>query len=308
MSKEFQVVLPSNVPGNTKNTASQYETTLAKPLNLGPGWEVALIDVTFPHTWVNLLKKCLVVVCALYTLEEAEAIVDSPANEEKTIFARNIIGLRTLKKLIIPENTVLNTDKLFTIPTAEYDIKSLLAIIQENVRDVKHGLENTIITYDNDKKRIKVSGQTRTFYILTYTGDSILDLLGFGSQSSNHCESETNIKISWLKFETGQEVVAAAACNLKPIKSIYCYTNITEFVLVGNTQAPLLGYFPVNTKTGDIGYWSFNPPYYIAVKDSGIRSIEIKLCSDTGETLTFKSGDVICRLHFRRSGTLRSIV
>ena len=162
MSKEFQVVLPSNVPGNTKNTAGQYETTLAKPLNLGPGWEVALIDVTFPLIWVNLLKICIVVVCALHTLEEADEIVESPADEEKTIFARNIVGLRDLKKLILPANTVLNTDKLFTIPSAEYDIKSLLAIIQENVRDVKHGLENTIITYDYDKKRIKVSGHTQT--------------------------------------------------------------------------------------------------------------------------------------------------
>ena len=111
-----------------------------------------------------------------------------------------------------------------------------------------------------------------------------------------------------MKFEDNTDTQAHLACNLKPIKSIYCYTNITEFVMVGNTQAPLLGYFPVQTKLGETGYWNFNLPYYIPVKDSEIRSIEMQLCSDTCETLKFKSGDVICRLNFRYTGALRSIV
>jgi hypothetical protein len=308
MSNEFQVCLPSNVPGNTKNTAGKYETTLAKPLNLGPGWEVALIDVTFPHTWINLTKKYFVLICGLYTAAEAAAINDTTADEITNLFSRNIMALMAVNSLTLPENTTLITEKLFTIPMAEYDIKSLLEFMQENVRAIKNGLENIMFRYDYDKKRISVSGQTRTFYIFTYTRDSILDLLGFGSQSSNSSEHKPETSISWLKFDTKMEKEAAGACNLKPIKSIYCYTNITEFVMVGNTQAPLLGYFPVNTKSGDTGYWNFNPPYYLPVKDSGIRSIDMQLCSDTGETLQFKSGDVICRLHFRRTGTLRSII
>ena len=46
----FQVTLPSNVKGNDKNTAGQYETTLDTPLDLPGDWELALIDNTYSHT------------------------------------------------------------------------------------------------------------------------------------------------------------------------------------------------------------------------------------------------------------------
>ena len=41
-----------------------------------------------------------------------------------------------------------------------------------------------------------------------------------------------------------------------------------------------------------------------SVKDSNIRTIFIRLCNKTGETINFESGDVICRLNFRRVGLL----
>ena len=54
---EFQVTLPSNVTGLATNTFGAYETTLAYPLEVAGTWEVALIDITFPHTWLYLEKN-----------------------------------------------------------------------------------------------------------------------------------------------------------------------------------------------------------------------------------------------------------
>ena len=51
-SNEFQVTLPSNVKGNPRNTSIQYETTLAKSLNLSGEWEVALINLSYRHNWL----------------------------------------------------------------------------------------------------------------------------------------------------------------------------------------------------------------------------------------------------------------
>ena len=50
-SNEFQVTLPSNVKGNPRNTPVQYEKTLAKSLDLSGEWEVALINLSYPHNW-----------------------------------------------------------------------------------------------------------------------------------------------------------------------------------------------------------------------------------------------------------------
>ena len=57
LGDQFQVTLPSNVKGNDKNRNGQYETTLFTPLDLPGDWEVALIDITYPHTWINLNKE-----------------------------------------------------------------------------------------------------------------------------------------------------------------------------------------------------------------------------------------------------------
>ena len=55
-SNKFQVLLPSNVKGNSKNKPSLYETELAKPLDLPGEWGVALISISYPHNSTNLDK------------------------------------------------------------------------------------------------------------------------------------------------------------------------------------------------------------------------------------------------------------
>ena len=57
LGDQFQVTLPSNVKGHDKNTRGQNETTLVTPLDLPGEWEVALIDITYPHSWINMNKE-----------------------------------------------------------------------------------------------------------------------------------------------------------------------------------------------------------------------------------------------------------
>ena len=54
---EFQVTLPINVTGLATNTPGACEKTLAYPLELAGTWEAALIDITYPHTWLDLDKN-----------------------------------------------------------------------------------------------------------------------------------------------------------------------------------------------------------------------------------------------------------
>ena len=56
LSDEFTVLLPSNVEGNPRNKPNLYETELAKPLDLPGEWDVALINISYPHNWTNLDK------------------------------------------------------------------------------------------------------------------------------------------------------------------------------------------------------------------------------------------------------------
>ena len=77
---EFQVWLPSSVKSNTKNRPGKYETTLARPLELPGTWEVALMDVSYPHNWINIASECVVGVSyfvpAQHVSEQANIIVE----------------------------------------------------------------------------------------------------------------------------------------------------------------------------------------------------------------------------------------
>ena len=75
--------------------------------------------------------------------------------------------------------------------------------------------------------------------------------------------------------------------KLARLKEIFVYSDIIDTVLIGNTQAPMLKYFPIQTKWGDQSYWNFNPPYYVKVNQNLIRSILIRLCNEQGETIEF---------------------
>ena len=56
LGDEFQVTLASNVKSNKRNKPASFETDLAKPLDMPGEWEVALIDLSYPHNWTNLDK------------------------------------------------------------------------------------------------------------------------------------------------------------------------------------------------------------------------------------------------------------
>ena len=56
-NNEFQVYLPSNVKVNPRNKPYLYETELSKPMDLPGEWDVALINVSYPHNWENLDKS-----------------------------------------------------------------------------------------------------------------------------------------------------------------------------------------------------------------------------------------------------------
>ena len=72
LGDQFLVTLPINAKGNDKNTPGQYETTLATPLDLPGEWEVALIDITYPHSWINLKKEYHLAVLTIFRDDEEE--------------------------------------------------------------------------------------------------------------------------------------------------------------------------------------------------------------------------------------------
>ena len=74
LRNEFPVTLPSNVTGLDTNTPGAYQTTLSYPHEQPGTWNVALIDITYPHTWLDLDKECVISISTLYDQNNQENI------------------------------------------------------------------------------------------------------------------------------------------------------------------------------------------------------------------------------------------
>ena len=96
---------------------------------------------------------------------------------------------------------------------------------------------------------------------------------------------------------------ATGAVSLnRRINYFYIYSNIGEFVRIGDTEAPLLAVTAFNPKQCHfLSEIVFKRPFYIGVKPQLISQIDIGIYDDAGQLVPF-SRDAITslRLHFRR--------
>ena len=81
---------------------------------------------------------------------------------------------------------------------------------------------------------------------------------------------------------------------------MYVYSDIVELSPVGYIQVLIIGFFPITSKFQEIGHWVFNPPMNVKVREKNIRTITIKISTETGEEFPIQDDVVTCRLNFRR--------
>ena len=118
LGDQFQVTLPSNVKGHDKNTRGQNETTLATPLDLPGEWEVALIDITHPHSWINLNKEYHLAVPTFFLDEEQKHHIIGDAKISGVIRGMDDV-----------ESVTLQTNYIEPIQVQKFYVKKIITIV-----------------------------------------------------------------------------------------------------------------------------------------------------------------------------------
>ena len=107
------------------------------------------------------------------------------------------------------------------------------------------------------------------------------------------------------KQPNGKRVVFKSEGTLKnylnEINTFYVYSDIVEYQVVGDVNAPLLRLVASN-QTNGLNFMSkvFDSPHYLPVSRNNINTIEIDIRSSLGDPIYFTSGEVVVKLHFRR--------
>ena len=191
----------------------------------------------------------------------------------------------------------------FGIVPGKFKLKIILDKLQTKIRGIGDGLDQTKVTNDKDSDRVVISDNQKQLLISSYIKNSTLPVLGFAYKIRTN-KDEYLLK-NTITEENGSTTVYSEAValvehpnytlidnilidgntryqsslppKLARLNGIFVYIDIIDTVLVGNTQAPMLGNFPIQCKWGDQSYWNLNPPYYVKVKESSIRTISIRL-------------------------------
>ena len=121
MSDEFQVLLLSNVNSKQRHKPYLYETELANPLDLFNEWNVALINISYPHNWTNLDKSC-----KYFLLRQPIEGVNSEFEHENEIDETDIYD--HISKQAQFRGWVV--DRSPQIPRGNYDISKRLKLIE----------------------------------------------------------------------------------------------------------------------------------------------------------------------------------
>ena len=64
---------------------------------------------------------------------------------------------------------------------------------------------------------------------------------------------------------------------------MYVYSDIVELSPMDNSQVQIMGFLLIKSNFQKNGHWVFNPPLYIRVREKNIRTITMKISTETGE-------------------------
>ena len=84
------------------------------------------------------------------------------------------------------------------------------------------------------------------------------------------------------------------------VGTLYIYTDIIDYQLVGSTRIPLLRNLVLDYNSTRKTIWvHYDQPHYLRVNKTEIRSILIDIRDDKGNKILFDSGSITIKLHFR---------
>ena len=120
---------------------------------------------------------------------------------------------------------------------------------------------------------------------------------------SEHVELDQNLALI-LGMPNGvittEKLSAAKDADIhKGFYSLYVYCNLCDAQFVGDAHVSLLQTVPISGKNGDMITHTYSTPHYVPVKFRSFDVIEIDIKDDFDQSVSFTSGKVICKLHFR---------
>ena len=148
---------------------------LAKPLDIPGKWDVALINISLPYNWTNLVKPYQFFIMQMCSAENADDVkyAPDPTNDEQALFDA-VTKPGELQNLEVVDS--------YSIRRGNYDIEKIIELITNSFNKI-YANKTIGLKIDLNEYRVKVN-QNVSVGIACYAENSVLQLLGFESQST----------------------------------------------------------------------------------------------------------------------------
>ena len=200
-----------------------------------------MIDLTYPHNWVNLDKPIYFAILTDPTQNISEMLVDNFEIRESQDLYRSIISPQGFARMWVRRMARISAGNF----TAQVISDLILLMLKDFVKDIKQPeidfLESTQIVRFRQKSK---------YAIATFTDNSVLHILGLDKQTTRVNLPEKP-GVEYMVFDASETVLLEQAPQLKRATSMFVYSDILELSLVGDTQAASLGFLPIQSKFGD---------------------------------------------------------
>jgi len=290
----FYITLPSNTKQFECNKLNSYRVRLPQRIDLEEaGWEVALVEAIYPHSWFNFtsedekVNQLVVYIAIPFTSFDGE--------EERFIRHVNIHIAPNYYETVTELVDTINDDIMAKMSSV---CNSCIPFVKtEKGRETYKSMPK-FLSFDHDtySNRVHVNIDNDEIVQKIHMSPKLAYVLRF---------DRPNFTILDKAWELSKADKITRRPDYPPdmkadLYALYVYCDILENQIVGDVLVPLLAKVPITGAHDTIIHTIFNPPMYLPLVKHEIETIEVELKDDANQAILFQYGRVMLTLHFRR--------
>jgi hypothetical protein len=274
---DFYLTLPSNT--SPENLTSNFSVHLPTKLDLQGKWEVALVEIQYPHSWNNI-----------HGARENVGIGDNQIeitfqNQQKiTIYIPGGYYGTIHELLAAVEYAKHKASDAISKFLKLNGKKTETGFQQKHVKDIIVGFH---LEFDDTLKRVKMK-LFPDMVAKVQISERLQYMLGFSNRI----------------FHVGKKLAPFQPDVRGGFYSLYVYCSLVEPQIVGNVTAPLLRTVHIEGIHGDMIEKLYHTPHYVPVIAKEVDRIEIDIKDDKNQSVPFQFGKTVVKLHFRKKRAL----
>lgn len=237
------------------------------------------------------------------------ASVDSYASNTSSQFVTRLpetLGLKKglhvvgLSDLIFPySHSNISADTSYTVRYVKKERPPVVIIVPRGHYSTSEKIESVL----NQRPNPDLVGHQGDVNV-TFKFHDVYEKFTLHIESADVKEVEMEADLAYfLGFNTRLATSTVAAENkidyYNNISTVYIYSDIVDYSIVGNVKSNLLQCCPITGTYGMMIQHTFNPVRYLPIMHESIESIKIELLSEFGKPIHFAWGSTIVTLHIK---------